>query len=117
MKLIEETINNLLNGSSVADEIDNLISERVVCRYVGRPMRRQHSGKVYYVRKRKCTGQASPFIAQRAKRALRPGSVKSSARKAQRTRWRIFKPTPLKTRRLPGQHRSSSTRASNKGRR
>lgn len=105
MSKVTRAINNILEGSNIDDTIDALLQERVVCRYVGPPMKRVRRGKTYYVRARMCTGQANPTVARRSSMAWKSGGARQRASISHRLRWRNFRPNPMRQRRLPGRRK------------
>ncbi len=102
---LSEAVAELLSGKAVSDAINDLLDERVVCRYVGPPKRMTRRGRTYYVRSRQCTGTANPTRKQRSISAWRGGGAKQKAKISQKNRWRNFKPTTMRSRQLPGRSR------------
>jgi hypothetical protein len=86
---IKEAILNVLNGESVDSAIDDLVMERIVCRYQGAKQKRvTKRGKIYYVRKRVCQGRANPRLGRNVRLGMRRGGGRQQRSYAQKQRWR-----------------------------
>ena len=86
---ILETINNLLSGATLEDEIAALIQEKRVCKHVGAVKRkRTKRGKLFATKERRCVGRPDPAKSRKIKRSLRSGATKQKRSRAQRNRWR-----------------------------
>ena len=85
---VKDAVLSILNGSSIDGTVDDLVQERVVCRYQGGRQRRVSKGRVYYVRPRVCTGRPDPKMSQRSRRAGRSGGAKQHRKIGQKNRWR-----------------------------
>lgn len=86
---IEEALQNIVDGVDVDEEIDALINERRVCRYIGPPQRRNIRGRMVVFRSRRCTGRPDPRKSRMVRRALKRGSVKRHRARAAKLKWRM----------------------------
>jgi hypothetical protein len=93
MSTVKETIDNILNGAPLDDEISSLIHEKRVCKHRGpREKRKSKRGITYWVRQRVCRGIPDATKSRKVKRALIGTKQKRS--RSQRNRWRHLGSSP-----------------------